>query len=228
MTGGQIAQGAKKGKKGVDQKPPFDPGADTLWHVPAPDAKFGDFDQVDITQILESVRDDVIDIAALQQLPAHYLMGRMANISGDTLTQAESGHKLRTQARQRSVGWALEKAMRLVFRYKGDEKKAKELDAEVIWGDAEIRSLAEKADAAVKFAQAFSAAPPFLVPILGDMMDLDPDQVERLVTEAQAWQAEQQAREDQMMQQQADNAVALAKEGAKAKAASNPPSKGKN
>lgn len=227
MTGGQIAQGAKKGKKGIDEKPPFDPGADTLWHVPAPDAKFGDFDQVDITQILNSVRDDVIDLAALQQLPAHYLMGRMANISGDTLTQAESGHKLRTQARQRSVGWALEKAMRLVFKYKGDEKKAKELDAEVIWGDAEIRSLAEKADASVKFAQAFAAAPPFMVPILAEMMDLDPDQIEQLVVDAQAWQQEQQAREDQMMQQQADTQMALAKEGAKAKVGANQPSKGK-
>lgn len=214
MTGGQLAQTGKKGKAGVDQRPPFDPGADTLWHVPAPDAKFGDFDQVDITQILNAVRDDVIDLAALQQLPAHYLMGRMANISGDTLTQAESGHKLRTQARQRSVGWALEKAMRLVFKYKGDLKKARELDAEVIWGDAEIRSLDEKADAAVKFAQAFAQAPPFMVPIIADMMDLDPDQVERLVAEAEAYQAQQQAREDQMMQQEADNAMALAKAGA--------------
>lgn len=231
MTGGQIAQAGKKGKSGVDQKPPFDPGADTLWHVPAPDAKFGDFDQVDITQILNAVRDDVIDFAANQQLPAHYLMGRMANIGGDTLTQAESGHKLRTQARQRAVGWTLEKAMRLVFKYKGDEKKAKELDAEVIWADAEIRSLAEKADASVKFAQAFAAAPPFMVPILAEMMDLDPDQVERLVAEAEAWQQQQMEREQQMLQQQHENTMALAKEGAKAKPgtggqANSKPSKG--
>ncbi|OKI54513.1 phage portal protein [Micromonospora sp. CB01531] len=217
MTGGQIAQ-AKKGKKGVDAKPPFDPGADTLWHVPAPDAKFGDFDQVDITQILNSVRDDVLDFAGITQLPAHYLMGRMANISGDTLTQAESGHKLRTQARQRSVGWALEKAMRLVFKYKGNLEKAKELDAEVIWGDAEIRSLAEKADAAVKFAQAFAQAPPFMVPVIAEMMDLDPDQIDRLVADAEEWQAQQQAREDQQMKAQHENAMALTKEGAKAKA----------
>lgn len=217
VTGGQIAQTGKKGKSGVDQKPPFDPGADTLWHVPAPDAKFGDFDQVDIKQILEAVRDDVIDFAALQQLPAHYLMGRMSNVGGDTLTQAESGHKLRTQARQRSVGWALEKAMRLVFKYKGMTEKAKELDAEVIWGDAEIRSLAEVADASVKYAQAFAAAPPFMVPILAEMMNLDPDQVDRLVAEAEAWQQQQMEREQQMLQQQHENTLALAKEGAKAK-----------
>ncbi len=225
MTGGQVTQG-KKGKKGVDNKPPFDPGADTLWHVPAPDAKFGDFDQVDITGILSEIRDDVLDFFGVTQLPAHYAMGRMANISGDTLTQAESGHKLRTQARQRSVGWTLEKAMRLVFKYKGNLEKARELDAEVIWGDAEIRSLAEKADAALKFGQAFAAAPPFVVPVIAEMMDLDPDQVERLVAEAEAWQQQQQAREDQMMKQQADTQMALAKEGAKAKA-STTPSKGK-
>ena len=217
MTGGQIAQAGKKGKSGVDQRPPFDPGADTLWFVPAPDAKFGDFDQVDIKQILEAVRDDVIDFAANQQLPAHYLMGRMANVGGDTLTQAESGHKLRTKARMRAVGWALEKSMKLAFKYKGNLEKAKELDAEVIWADPEIRSLAEQADATVKFAQAFAQAPPFLVPILAEMMDLDPDQTDRLVAAAEAWQQQQMEREEQMLQQQHENTMALAKEGAKAK-----------
>lgn len=225
MTGGQIARAGKKGSKGVDQKPPFDPGADTLWHVPAPDAKFGDFDQVDITQILAAIRDDVIDFFGNQQLPAHYAMGRMANISGDTLTQAESGHKLRTQARQRAVGWTLEKAMKLGFKYKGDLKRARELDSEVIWYDAEIRSLAERADASVKFAQAFAAAPPYMIPILAEQMDLDPDQIERLTYEAQKWAQEQQAREDQMLQQQHDNTMALTKEGAKTQAGSGGQSK---
>lgn len=221
MTGGQIAQQGKKGKSGVDQKPPFDPGADSLWFVPAPDAKFGDFEQADITGILAEIRDDVIDFFAAQQLPAHYAMGRMANISGDTLTQAESGHKLRTLARMRSVGWTLEKAMRLAFKYKGLAEKAKELDAEVIWYDAEIRSLAEKSDAAVKFAQAFSTAPPYMIPILAEIMDLDPDQVDGLQAAAEAWQQQQMAQEQQMMQQQHENALALTKEGAKAKPGSN-------
>ncbi|MFC6021502.1 phage portal protein [Plantactinospora solaniradicis] len=211
MTGGQIAQVGKKGKAGVDQKPPFDPGADTLWHVPAPDAKFGDFDQVDITQILSAVRDDVIDAATIQQLPAHYLMGRLANISGDTLTQAESGFVMRIRERQRSVGWALEKAMRLVFKLKGDETKAKELDAEVIWGDPEVRSLAEKADAVLKFSTAFASAPPFLVPVLAQMMNLDPDQTEQLIAAAETYQAEQQEREDAQLQLQTESQIQVAK-----------------
>lgn len=231
MTGGQIAQAGKKGKSGVDQKPPLDPGADTLWWVPAPDAKFGDFEQADLTGILAEIRDDVIDFFSAQQLPAHYAMGRMANISGDTLTQAESGHKLRTKARERAVGWTLEKTMRLSFKYKGLEEKAKELDAEVIWADSEIRSLAEKADASVKYAQAFAAAPPFMIPILAEMMDLDPMDVERLTAAAEEWQAQQQAREDQMMQREAETQMQLAKVGAQNKAsagssANKKPSKG--
>jgi len=211
MTGGQIAQTGKKGKSGVDQKPPFDPGADTLWHVPAPDAKFGDFDQVDINQILSAVRDDVIDAATIQQMPAHYLMGRLANISGDTLTQAESGFVMRIKARMRSVGWTLEKAMRLVFKLKGQEAKAKELDAEVIWGDPEVRSLAEKSDAVMKFSSAFATAPPFLVPVLAQFMNLDPDQTEQLIADAEVYQAEQKAREDQQLQQQTESQIQVAK-----------------
>lgn len=230
MTGGQLTKQGKRGKNANDQKPPLDPGADVLWHVPAPDAKFGDFDAADITQILTAVRDDVIDAAAIQQMPAHYLMGRMANVSGDTLTQAESGFVMRVKSRQRAVGWALEKAMRLVFKYKGDEKKAKEWDAEVIWGDPEVRSMAEKADASVKFSQAFATAPPYMIPILADLMNLDPDQVERLVAGAAEWQEQQLQREQQMLQAQTDSAIAVAKEtgAAEKKAGSGSPAKKPN
>jgi SPP1 Gp6-like portal protein len=224
MTGGQIAERYKK-RVGpgaqlagqIDQKPPFDPGADTLWHVPAHDAKFGDFDQADITQILEAVRDDVVDMASLTQTPAHYLMGRMANVSGDTLVQAESGFVAKVKMRSRSVGWAVEKAMRLVFKYKGEEEKAKEAEAEIIWMDPEVRPLSEKADAAMKFASAFSSAPPFLVPILAEMMNLDPDQIEMLTENAAVWQAQQMAMQQQMMQQQTEGAIEVAKVGGRPK-----------
>lgn len=224
MTGGQIAErykrrtspGAEIAGMG-DQKPPFDPGADTLWHVPSPDAAFGDFDQADITQILEAVRDDVIDMASLTQTPAHYLMGRMANVSGDTLVQAESGFVAKVKMRQRAVGWAIEKAMRLVFKIKGDEQKAKEAEAEIIWMDPEVRPLSEKADAAMKFASAFSTAPPYLAPIIGEMMGLDPDQIEMITENAAVWQQQQMAMQQQMMQQQTEGAIEVAKVGGRPK-----------
>jgi hypothetical protein len=217
VTGGNLTDKAKRVGGKVDEKPPFDPGSDILWHIPAPDAKFGDFDQADITQILSAIRDDILDIIALTQTPAHYLMGRLANVSGDTLTQAESGFVAKIKMRQRSVGWAIEKALRIAFKIKGDMEKATAPDAEVVWADPEVRALSEKADSAIKISQAFAAAPPYLAPVLGDLLGFDPDQIEMIVENAEKWQQQQLEREKEMFEAQAENAVEIAKMGGRAR-----------
>lgn len=211
--------GINKDKKSKNNDAPFDPGADMLWAIPSPDAKFGQFEAADIKQLLEAIRDDVIDMASLTQTPAHYLMGKMQNVSGDTLTQAESGFVAKVKMRQRSVGWGIEKAMKLAFAHKGQMDKATSIDAEVIWQDPEVRNRAELADAALKEAQVFSTAPPFAIPVIAERMGLEPDQIEELVAAAEEWQQEQQQREEQMLEKQNEGMLAVAKEGGKARAA---------
>lgn len=172
VTGVKVATN-KDGSK----KAPFDPGADMLWVSDNPDAKFGQFEQVDFTQILEAIRDDVGDMAAITKTPAHYLMNRMANVSGDTLTQAEAGLVSKTKQRMIAMGWAWERVMRLAFAYLNNQK-AFELDVEVIWSDPELHSRAEIADA---FGKEVSGGLP--ISIAAERMGLEPDQISFVIEE---------------------------------------------
>jgi hypothetical protein len=201
MSGASPAKGSKKGA----QAPAFDPGADMLWVTDNPDAKFGDFAQADIRQVLEAIRDDIADMAALSKTPVHYLMGKLANVSGDTLTQGESGFVSKIRMRQASCGWGLEKAMKIAFKYMDDNEKAEQVDAEVIWADPEVRTRAEISDAAVKEAQVLAEAPPYALALVMKRMGFDPDEIAFAVAEREKFEAEQQAREDQMLAQQHEN-----------------------
>lgn len=200
----------KRGKKGSG-KPQFDPGADMLWVTDNPDAKFGDFAQADITQVLEAVRDDISDMASLSKTPIHYLMGKLANVSGDTLTQGESGFVSKIKLRMASVGWGLERAMRLAFKYMNQTEKAEEVDAEVLWADPEVRTRAETADAAVKEAQVLATAPPYALALIMGRMGWDPDEIRFAMEEREKWEAEQQAREDKLMEKEQSGQENLAK-----------------
>lgn len=140
-----------KGRKG-QRKPPFDPGASTLWTTENPDAKFGEFTSADLRQVAEIIRDDIADIAAITKTPAHYLMGKMANISGETLTQAESGLVSKTQQRMNSMGWSHERLIKLCFALRGDHEKAKNVEAATLWTDPQKQITAELALAGQQWA----------------------------------------------------------------------------
>ncbi len=153
-TGISQVEEKKPGKKnGPQVQAPFVLGSSNFWAVDSPDAKFGQMPAVDFKQMLEAVRDDIADIAAITQTPAHYLMNRFINVSGDTLTQAESGFVAKTKMRMQAMGWGWERAMRVAFRYMSDPK-ADEAEAAVIWADPQERKAVESADAASKWVAA--------------------------------------------------------------------------
>jgi hypothetical protein len=157
-------------------KPPFDPGADILWAVSDKDAAFGEFREADIRQVLEAVRDDVGDLAAITKTPPHYLLGEIVNASGDALKAAETGLVSKTKHRMKSAGWSWEKVIRLGFAYLGDERATSEV-AETIWADPESRSRAELADAILKETQ--MGLPPEMA---FERLGLTPAQVSRAMT----------------------------------------------
>ena len=185
----------KKNKDG-SAKPPFEPGADILWVTDNPDVKFGEFDQVDIAQLLEAVRDDVGDMAAITKTPAHYLMNRMANVSGDTLTQAEAGLVSKTKQRMIAVGWGWERVMRLCFAYQGDSR-ATEVDVEVMWAHPQLHSRAELADA---FGKEVASGLP--VAIAAERLGLEPDQISFVVAEVERKEREAKEAEEQQVERQ--------------------------
>lgn len=189
----------KKGKKG---DPPFDPGADTLWVAPNPDAKFGEFSTADIRQILEATRDDIINLAAITKTPPHYLMGTISNVSGDTLTQALDGLIEKTKERMQSIGWSHEALMKLCFKYINQADKAKDATATVRWADPATYTVAELADAGVKWQTA--GIPLELIMRKQNIWTEDE------IKFAAEKQAEQQALDQQQAQQQMDHQMAMA------------------
>jgi hypothetical protein len=131
-------------------KAPYDPGADALWIAESKDTKVYDLEQADITQLLEALRDDIGDLAALSQTPVSYLTNKLVNISGDTLRISQHSHVAKVRRRMDAMGWFFEAIIKTCFRYLEDDR-ANEPDAEVHWADPEVRTAAEMADLVSKF-----------------------------------------------------------------------------
>jgi hypothetical protein len=132
---------------------PFVPGVDLLWHLEDPEgvAKFGEFQQVDLTPILKAAAEDVKAFTTVTGLPPHYVAGDLVNASADALAAAEARHVARCDKRKRAFSESWEQVMALAFRWRGDALPA---DTEVIWTDSERKTDAQLADAAVKKQQA--------------------------------------------------------------------------
>lgn len=163
----------KSGKNG--KEPPFDPGADILWVTENSDAKFGEFTESDIRQVLDAVRNDVQDLAAISKTPPHYLIGEIVNASGDALKAAETGLVSKTWDRMHTVEVGWKRVARLML-------KAAELPSdgriEVDWADPESRSKAELADAALKES---TIGVPFS--LLLEKLGYTPEQIKQAIQE---------------------------------------------
>jgi hypothetical protein len=93
-------------------------------------------------------------IAAQTRTPQHYLIGKMANLSGDALLAAETGLVKRCEEKQIWFGQALREMFRLIALAQGDRAKARSIaSGRVLWADAESRSHAQMADALLKLKQ---------------------------------------------------------------------------
>jgi len=140
-----------EGRNG-QRKPPFDPGSDVLWVTEGDTAKFGEFSEADIRQILDAVTQDVGDMAAISKTPPHYLLGKIVNASGDALKASEAGLVSKTKLRMRSMGWSHEAITRIGFRYLGDMDKATG-SAKTLWANPEEQATSNLADAGLKYTQ---------------------------------------------------------------------------
>lgn len=134
----------------IDYSGIFESSAGSLWMIPE-GADVDELGQADINGILQAVRADIQDFAAVTRTPMHYLTPEGANGSAEGAALAREGLVFKTEDRIARVtpGWS--KVMSLMFRWLGDEVRATLLDLEPLWKPAERYSLAERADANSKF-----------------------------------------------------------------------------
>ncbi len=121
-----------------------------LW-VEDENAKIAEWSANDLTNYTSVLEVAVGHIAAQTRTPAHYLIGKMANLSGDALIAAETGLTKKCQEKQLWYGAGLREMFALVARAQGNDAKADALSAGgVMWADVESRNQAQLADSLVK------------------------------------------------------------------------------
>lgn len=210
MTGAQIP----KDRRGHPNKTPFNPGADMVWSVVDDKAKFGDFEEADIRQLLEAARDDIGDFAAVTQTPVSYLTNKMVNVSGETLAEARESLRMKRRVRKEAMGWFFERVIKLCFLYKGDTAKAKDTDATVVW-TPENYSLVEIADFIAK-ASAAGLPPKVYLEKIG----WTPQEIELAEEEMEKMQQQEHDLQIEMIKAQPAMAGGAGKPGAKSGASS--------
>jgi hypothetical protein len=119
-----------------------------LWAFEAPDAKVFDLPPQSLSNFVEGVDLAVQHLAAQTRTPPHYLLAKLANISGDALIAAETGLNARCRRKQVDYGDPWEDGIRLAFKWRSivrrggetaraDADRAEMDDMETIWADPE-------------------------------------------------------------------------------------------
>jgi hypothetical protein len=145
----QVIRDEDGGGEQVKPVRPFDIGANRLLINENPEGKFGAFPGENLRGYLDSIEQDVTQLAAITQTPPHYLLGQMVNMSADAIKAAEAGLVAKTRRRALHIGEGWEEVERTALGMIGSPAAAN-ISAEVIWGDFETRSTAQLTDSLVK------------------------------------------------------------------------------
>ncbi|WP_156722651.1 phage portal protein [Streptomyces apocyni] len=127
---------------------------DRVAWITGKDAKIAEWQAANLTAYTGIIEVAVGHLAAQTRTPQHYLIGKMANLSGDALLAAETGLVKRVDEKKLWFGQALREVARLILLARGEDAKAKAMRAgAVLWADSESRSHAQMADALLKLKQ---------------------------------------------------------------------------
>lgn len=134
--------------------PPFDSRPDSVVQFEDPNAKVFQLDAADRKNL--SVFSELTELASATSTPRHYfpMDGAIANVSEPTIRAFEGGmHATINASHKPSLGEGWEEVLRLGGQQL-DEPVQLSPRAALQWADHESRSLGERADAALKLAQA--------------------------------------------------------------------------
>jgi SPP1 Gp6-like portal protein len=129
--------------------PPFDIGADEIAQLENPNVRFEQFQAADRSNL--SVYAEIDTLSSITQTPRHYfpMASGMANLSADAIRASEGSLISKVPSHKASFGEGWEETMRMSGAMLDTPIELPQT-AELSWKDSETRSLAERADAAVK------------------------------------------------------------------------------
>lgn len=122
-------------------------GAERVWATTDANARFGQFDAMDLDPVRNFVEMLVAHIAKMTQTPMHYLRASGDMPSGEALKTAESGLVHKVKSRQKRWGWVHTQSMKLGLLIEGVEVRPTD-DLEPIWKFPETRHDLEQAQTA--------------------------------------------------------------------------------
>lgn len=128
---------------------PFTLGPNRILIAEEPETTFGSFTAADLLPYVGFYDSRLEHMAATSQTPIGFLRPQ-SNVSAEAMAMGITEFVNKLSRRQLHYEQAPEDALRCCFRSVGDPR-AEAVTAETIWENADIQSLAQKADAAVKF-----------------------------------------------------------------------------
>ena len=147
-----------------------------LW-IPGDSASTAEWSAARLDVFSAVIERAIEHIAAQTRTPSHYLIGRIANLSADALTAAETGLVSKTRERLTYFTPPLRRVYALVAAAQGNPERAKAaLSGTVVWGDIQFRSLAQKVDALMKMHQMG-----FPLEWIAEQYGLEPNEVARVM-----------------------------------------------
>ncbi len=152
-----------------------DPAA--LWLLPAT-AEMWESGQVDLSPILNSIKDDLEKLASVTRTPMHMLSPAGVNQSAEGASLAREGLIFKVDDRIARTGPRWERVMSLVLLHAGQSERADLAGLETIWAPASRLSLTERAQAAAQLAPLLPKRT-LLIEVLG----YSPDKADRTMSE---------------------------------------------
>jgi hypothetical protein len=132
---------------------PYEAAVNRLWINDNPDAKFGDFDQTDVTGHLKAYDSSVKTLAAIAQTSPHVLTGDLNNLAAEALAALDNTKTAKAEEFATLFAEPREQELRLAALADGNKAAAEDTSAQVRWRDTEARSLAATVDALGKMVQ---------------------------------------------------------------------------
>lgn len=115
------------------------------------DAQIGSWPAADLASYSNVIERAIEHLAAQTRTPPHYLIGKVANLSAEALTAAETGLVAKTGERIVYTTSGVREIHSLMALAMDDEAKAKACRRGVVtWADTQFRAIGQKVDALMK------------------------------------------------------------------------------
>lgn len=139
----------QKWMAGGDVSPDLRASIDSLLHASGDageTARFGAFPASDLDKAVTALDAHIKHFSAVVQVPPHYLLGAVVNMSAEGIAAAEAGYHRNLSARKKAIGEGYELAMRTAAAMLGDEAAATSMTDQVEWENVSSWSLSQVSD----------------------------------------------------------------------------------